>query len=312
MRPRDQHDRAIHAARAFGRLSLRSRRALWGYLFIAPWILGFVAFNLYPILAVFYYGFTDYSGLKPPRFIGLANYVDLFTADQLVVKSLSNTLFYVALRVPLHMLLGFVVALLVNNRLRGIGIIRTGLYLPTIVPYVTTVALWMWLLDYDFGVFNVALRGMGLAPIRWLGSELMAKPSIVLIGLWQIGTIMMIFLAGLQDIPTQVYEAAEIDGANSMQKLFNITIPMLSPVIFFNLILDIINSFQVFTAAFIATNGGPLNSTLFYVLYLYRQSFVYLRLGYGSALAAVLFLIVLLLTLLVFRSERRWVFYERT
>ncbi len=203
------------------------------------------------------------------------------------------------------------VPLQVENLLVAGRIIRTGLYLPTIVPYVTTVALWMWLLDYDFGVFNIALRGAGLAPVKWLGSELMAKPSIVLIGLWQIGTIMMIFLAGLQDIPTHVYEAAEIDGANSMQKLFSITIPMLSPVIFFNLILDIINSVQVFTAAFIATNGGPLNATLFYVLYLYRQSFVYLRLGYGSALAAVLFIIVLVLTLLVFRSERRWVFYER-
>lgn len=304
--------RSRDPARILRARSMRARKALWGYLFIAPWIIGFLVFNLYPILAVIYYGFTDYSGLKPPQFVGLENYVEMFRYDKLAFKALGNTAFYVALRVPLHLLLGFVAALLVNHKLRGVNVIRTALYLPTIVPYVTTVVLWMWLLDYDFGVLNVVLREVGLPRINWLGSETMAKPSIILMGLWQIGAIMMIFLAGLRSIPEHLYEAADIDGATSVQKLLHITIPMLSPVIFFNLILDVINSFQVFTAAFIATNGGPLNATLFYVLYIYRQSFSYLHLGYGAAMATILFLIVMVFTALIFHSERHWVFYERT
>lgn len=292
--------------------SARRRQTFWGYVFISPWIIGFLVFNLYPIAAVFYYGLTDYSGLKPPTFAGLENYVEMFQYDQLFFKALGNTAVYVAIRVPLHILLGFVVALLVHRKLRGINLIKTGLYIPTIVPYVTSVILWMWLLDYDFGVVNAMLRSVDLPPIKWLSSEIMAKPSIVLIGLWRVGTIMMTFLAGLNDIPGHLYEAAEIDGANGMQKLFHVTIPMVSPVIFFNLVLDVINSFQVFTAALVATGGGPLNATLFYVLHVYRNSFAYLKLGYGSALATVLFIIVVIFTALLFRTERHWVSYERT
>lgn len=294
------------------RANSRTRRAAWGYLFISPWIIGFLVFNLYPILAVLYYGFTSYSGLSAPRWVGLENYVEIFTYDTLALKAMSNTVTYVLMRVPLHLGLGLLAAVLIDNKLRGINLLSTMLYLPTIVPYVTTVILWMWLLDFEYGVVNAVLRELGFSRINWLGSVNLAKPSIVIMGLWQIGVVMMIFLAGLRNIPEQLYEAAEIDGATPLSRFTSITLPLLTPVIFFNLVLDIINSFQSFAASFIATNGGPLNSTLFLVLYIYRQSFSYLRLGYGSALAAILFAIIFILTIVVMRSERKWVFYDRT
>ena len=290
---------------------LRRQRILWGYFFISPWLIGFLVFNLYPIVAVFYYSFFEYTGLRAPQFVGLENYVEMFKYDDLALKSLWNTLYYVALRVPLYMLIGFAAALLVNRKLRGIYLFRTGLYIPTVVPFAVGVIVWMWLMDTHFGIINIGLKALGLPIVNWLGSAHMALPSIVIIGLWQIGTVMMIFLAGLQSIPIHLYEAADIDGASLWQKLVYITVPMMSPVIMFNLILDVINSFQVFTAAFIATNGGPLNSTLFYALYLYRQSFQFLNLGFGMALATILFLIIMVFTLIIFRSERYWVFYER-
>lgn len=212
---------------------------------------------------------------------------------------------------PLYLVMGFAAAMLVNRKLRGIYFFRTGLYIPTVVPFAIGVLIWMWLMETNFGIINIALQAVGLPLVNWLGSTSMALPSIVIIGLWQLGTIMMISLAGLQSIPVHLYEAADIDGATGFQKLIKITIPMMSPVILFNLILDVINSFQVFTAAFIATNGGPLNSTLFYALYLYRQGFQFLNLGYGMAMATILFLIIMAFTVLIFRSERYWVFYER-
>lgn len=294
------------------RTSPKMRRAMWGYLFISPWLIGFLVFNLYPILAVLYYGFTSYSGMTTPRWVGLENYTEIFVYDSLALKAMGNTVVYVLMRVPLHLGLGLLAAVLIDNKLRGIHVLSTMLYLPTIVPYVTTVILWMWLLDFEFGVVNAVLRELGFARINWLGSVDLAKPSIVIMGLWQVGVVMMIFLAGLRNIPEQLYEAAEIDGASALHRFTSITIPLLTPVIFFNLVLDIINSFQSFAASFIATNGGPLNSTLFLVLYIYRQSFSFLRLGYGSALATILFLIILVLTVIVMRSERKWVFYDRT
>lgn len=292
-------------------LSLRGRRAIWGYLFISPWIVGFLIFNLYPIVSVFYLSFTEYTGLRPPRFVGLANYVEMFRYDRLALKSLGNTVYYVTLYVPLRLLIGFTAALLANRKLRGISVLRTGLYVPTLVPLPVSVVIWMWLMHFDFGIINIVLRAIGLPPVNWLGSTVMSKPSVVIIGLWQIGTIMMIFLAGLQSVPAHLYEAAEIDGATWLHKLVFITVPMMSPIIFFTLILNVISSFQVFTSAMIATGGGPLNSTLFYALYMYRQSFQHLHLGYGSAMATILFLIIMILTLLIFRSERYWVTYER-
>lgn len=291
-------------------LSLKSRQALWGYIFILPWLLGFLLFTAGPILAVFYLGFTEYSVFSPPSWVGLKNYSKIFADDPLFVTSLSNTLYYVALSVPGQIVLAFFVALLLNSRIRGLGIYRTIFYLPVIVPYVVTSVLFLWILDPQVGILKYFLSGVDLPSPQWFQSETWSKPGIVLLSLWYMGTYMLIFLAGLQGIPEHLYEAADLDGATARQKLFSITIPLMTPTIFFNLINGIINSFQVFTFAYIITKGGPLNSTLFYVLYIYRQAFEFFHMGYASALATILFVLVLGVTVLMFRWSRSWVFYE--
>ncbi|MCZ7574589.1 MAG: sugar ABC transporter permease [Ardenticatenaceae bacterium] len=291
-------------------LSLKSRQALWGYIFILPWLLGFLLFTAGPILAVFYLGFTEYSVFSPPSWVGLKNYSKIFADDPLFVTSLGNTLYYVALSVPGQIVLAFFVALLLNSRIRGLGIYRTIFYLPVIVPYVVTSVLFLWILDPQVGILKYFLSGVDLPSPQWFQSETWSKPGIVLLSLWYMGTYMLIFLAGLQGIPEHLYEAADLDGATARQKLFSITIPLMTPTIFFNLINGIINSFQVFTFAYIITKGGPLNSTLFYVLYIYRQAFEFFHMGYASALATILFVLVLGVTVLMFRWSRSWVFYE--
>lgn len=303
----DELARSTHVS---GRLSLKQRQAIWGYLFVLPWLLGFLMFIAGPILSVFYLGFTEYSVFAPPEWVGLKNYTKIVTDDPLFIKSLGNTLFYVSLSVPGQIVFAFVVALFLNSRIRGLAIYRTIYYLPVIVPYVVTSVLFLWILDPQVGILKYVLDSVGLPSPRWFQSETWSKPGIVLLSLWYMGTYMLIFLAGLQGIPEHLYEAADLDGARPLQKLFSITIPLMTPTIFFNLIIGIINSFQVFTFAYIITKGGPLNSTLFYVLYIYRQAFEFFQMGYAAALATILFLVVLGVTLLVFRWSRSWVFYE--
>jgi multiple sugar transport system permease protein len=298
------------ARRRYG-LTPRLREYVWGYFFIAPWIIGFLAFSLIPIAAVFYFSATQYSALSSPIFTGSANYEKLFLHDQYFYKSLINTVVYVAVRVPLHITFGFALAVALNAPLRGVRLLRTACYMPTIVPSVANAVLWMWILESQVGILNYVLKAVGLPTTNWLGTVTWAKPSLIVMSLWQVGSIMTIFLAGLQGIPAQLYEAAEIDGAGRWRKLFNITIPMMTPTILFNVILDIIGSFQVFTAAFIVTDGGPLNSTLFYVLYVYKNAFRYFDMGYASTLSVVLFILVAVLTAAVFRSSSSWVHYER-
>lgn len=292
------------------RLTLKQRQTIWGYIFVSPWILGFLIFTAGPILSVFYLGFTEYSVFAPPEWVGLKNYVEIFTDDHLFFKSLGNTAYYVALAVPGQIFLAFIVALLLNTRIRGLSIYRTIYYLPVIVPYVVSSVLFMWILDSQVGILKYVLSSGGLPSPRWFQSETWSKPGVVVLSLWYMGTYMLIFLAGLQGIPEHLYEAAELDGAGPFQKLFSVTIPLMTPTIFFNLIIGLINSFQVFTFAYIITKGGPLNSTLFYVLYIYRQAFEFFQMGYASALATILFIVVLVVTILVFRSSRSWVFYE--
>lgn len=292
-------------------LTPRRREHLWGYFFIAPWIVGFLAFSLIPIIAVFYFSTTQYSALSSPIFTGTANYEKLFLRDQYFSKSLVNTFVYVAVRVPLHITIGFALAVALNAPLRGVRLLRTAFYMPTIVPAVANSVLWMWILESQVGILNYVLKAAGLPTTNWLGTVTWAKPSLIVMSLWQVGSIMTIFLAGLQGIPAQLYEAAEIDGAGRWRKLVNITIPMMTPTILFNVILDIIGSFQVFAAAFIITDGGPLNSTLFYVLYVYKNAFRYFDMGYASTLSVVLFILIAVMTAIVFRSSSSWVHYER-
>ncbi|MGH2531748.1 MAG: carbohydrate ABC transporter permease [Thermomicrobiales bacterium] len=302
-------DRARPAARP--RISLARREVLWGYAFILPWIVGFVVFWAGPLLAAFYYSFTDYPILSEPTWVGLDNYRAIFTEDAKFTKSVFNTVFYVAVRVPLHLALAFMLALLLNRAFRGVGLFRTLLYLPSVVPLVALAVAWRILLDPRIGYVNYVADRLGLPEVNWLTSTDWIKPVIVGISLWQVGVPMVVFLAGLGGVPGQLYEAAAIDGATAWQKLLHVTIPMLTPVILFNVVIDGINSFQVFGYAFIVSGGGPNDASLFYVLYIYRQAFEFFQMGYASALAVLLFFVILGFTILLLRSSKQWVHYER-
>jgi len=286
------------------------REALWGYFFVSPFIIGFALFSAFPILAVLYLGFTEYSVFEAPKWVGLKNYIKIFTDDRLFWTTLWNTTYYVLLAVPGQMLLGFGAALLLNQKVRWLTFWRSAFYLPVVVPYIVSSILFVWILEPQVGVLKFALDQVGIPSPQWLQSEVWAKPAIVLLSLWHMGSYMLIFLAGLQGIPEHLYEAADLDGAGPLTKLRHVTIPMLTPTILFNLVVGIINSFQVFTFAYVMTKGGPLNSTLFYVYYIYQRAFQFFETGYASALATILFVVVLLVTLAIFKWSNRWVYYE--
>lgn len=285
------------------------RRTIVGYIFIAPFILGFIIWFLIPALTSLWMAFQDWNMIKPPTFIALGNFRDLFK-DKLFWQSLKVTTIYTAISVPLTMVLAFLLALLMNTKVRGITVFRTIYYMPGIVPAVANAVLWAWILNSEFGLLNAFLHFLGLPKILWLQDPEWALPALILMSLWSLGGPMVTYLAGLQGIPNEFYEAAEIDGAGGWAKLRHVTIPLMSPVIFFTLIMGIIGTFQVFTAGYLITNGGPQNATLFYVLYLYRNAFQYLRMGYAAALAWVLALIIMGLTVFVFRGLGGRVYYE--
>jgi len=272
-------------------------------------LVGFLLLTAGPIVASILLSFCEYDVLHPVRWAGLDNYRAL-PRDPLFWKSLGNTLFMV-LGVPLGMAVSLGVAMLLNARVKGMAFYRTIYYLPAIVPAVASSILWIWVLNPQFGLVNVALQRLfGITGPQWLQSELWSKPSILLMGLWGAGAGMIIWLAGLKGIPETLYEAAEIDGAGGWAAFRHVTIPMLSPYIFFNLIMGVIGTFQIFTQAYIMTGGGPVDSTLFYVYYLFNNAFRYFKMGYASALAWILFVIILALTLLQLRLGKRWVYYE--
>jgi multiple sugar transport system permease protein len=251
----------------------------------------------------------DWNLISPPRFVGLAN-LRKMPSDPLFWQALKVTTNFTLISVPLGLVLGFLLALLMNTKVNGITFFRTVYYLPTIVPAVANAVLWAWIFNTEFGLANVALRAVGLDKIKWLQEPEWALPALIIMSLWAFGGSMVIYLAGLQGIPEVFYEAAKIDGAGRWAQLRHITIPLMSPVIFFNLIIGIIGSFQVFTAGRLITNGGPQNATLFYVLYLYRSGFESLQMGYAAALSWVLFLIIMALTLFVFKYIGARVYYE--
>lgn len=285
------------------------RKNIKGYLFISPWLVGFGVFSLYAIGSAVYYSFTKYSVFSPPRWIGLANYRTMFTDDPLVGTSLYNTVYYSILAIVLGITVAFLLATLLNQKVRGLSLFRAMFYVPSITPVVASSVLWIWILT-QHGLLNVFLDYLGIRGPAWLANPTWSKFSLVLMSVWAMGGTMIIFLAGLQGVPRQLYEAAELDGAGIWRKLRHVTIPMMTPVILFNLIMGIIGSFQVFTQAFIMTGGGPGDSTLFYVLYLYQNAFSYYKMGYSSALAIILFIIILTLSLIVFSTSKKWVHYE--
>jgi len=290
-------------------MAQREELAFW--LFISPWLIGFIVFSAGPIVASMGISLTEYSILQPPTFIGLENYRQLFN-DELFYKAVFNTIYYVGVSVPLGVTLAFLMAIALNQKLRGQTWFRTIFYLPSVVSGIAVALLWGWLLNPDFGLINYLLSLVGIQGPKWLYSTTWAMPSIILMSLWGVGGSMVVFLAGLQGIPEHLYEAAELDGAGEWGKFWNVTVPMISPVIFFNMIVTIIFAFQIFDQVYIMTNGrgGPANATLVYVLYLYRQGFEYFKMGYASALALILFLIVLGITVFQFGVARRWVYYE--
>lgn len=291
-------------------LRLFTRRNLIGYAFVGPWLIGFLIFTFIPFIASFGLSLTRWDLVNPPEFIGLDHFVNMIGEDKLFRTSLWNTIYYSLISVPGRQIIAMILALILNQKLKGMAIYRTLFYIPAITPAVASSFLWMQLFNPRIGMINNVLSWFGITGPNWLYSMTWSMPALIIMSFWGCGATMIIYLAGLQGVPEHLYEAAEVDGANAWYKFWNITLPMITPTIFFNLIMGIIGSFQVFTAAFIMTGGGPANSTLFYTLYLFRKAFYDFRMGYASSLAWVMFLIVLTLTLFQLWFSKRWVYYE--
>jgi multiple sugar transport system permease protein len=297
---------AVRARRA----PLLKQRGFWGLVFISPWLLGFLLFTAGPMLASLYLSFCKYD-LHTLEWVGTKNYQVLLTRDPLFWKSLTNTAIYVLFSVPLGLTGSLMIALLLNQAVRGIALFRTMFYLPSLVPAVASALVWAWVFHPDAGLLNYGLSLLGVEGPQWLQDPKTALASLIIMSLWGIGGgRMIIFLAGLQGISDELYEAASLDGAKGWSVFRHITLPMLSPTIFFNLVLGIIGSFQVFTTAYVMTGGGPNNATLMYVLYLYNNAFRFFKMGKASAMAWILFVILLVFTVIQFRNASRWVYYE--
>jgi multiple sugar transport system permease protein len=285
----------------------REERAF--YLFVSLWIIGFLLFDAGPILASLLISFTNWSALSDPAWIGARNYQKMF-GDALFYKALWNSLYFGFGSVGLGMIGAFLLALLLNQKVAGMSFFRTVFYLPSVVSGIAVAILWIMILHQDFGLINSALAWFGIEGPGWLVQPEWAMPALIMMSLWGVGGSMVIYLAGLQSVPTHLYEAAQIDGAGSWGKFWNVTVPMMSPVIFYNLIVGFIASIQGFVLVLIMTNGGPANATLVYGLYLYRQAFQFFDMGYASALAWVLLVVIMAITAAQFFAAKYWVFYE--
>lgn len=288
---------------------LERREIVLGLLFASPWIIGLFAFTLYPILSSFYYSFTRYDLLRPPAFIGLDNYSFLLTSDEDFRVVAYNTIWWVIFSTPLGVLSAFLMALLLNTNIIARSFFRAVFFFPSIVPVVVSAFVWLFLLNIQYGAVNATLQYIGLPVVPFLSNPKLIKPTLVLIHMWAQGGAMVIFLATLQDVPRTLYEAAIVDGASALRRLWHVTIPMVSPVILFNLVLSFIAGFQYFTLPWLLTQGGPAQATEFYSLFLYRNAFIYLRMGKASALAWLLFAIIILFTGILFRVTGRFVYY---
>jgi multiple sugar transport system permease protein len=299
------------------RRSRRLRRNLQGYLFISPWLLGFFIWVLGPMVASLIISLTEWDILTPAKFVGLTNYARMLGIGRKPGEpqvyfdvALLNTAYITLIGVPLQVIAALLLAQLLNYRGHGVNLFRTIYYLPVITPAVASALIWIWIFNPEFGLANVVLRALSLPEQTWFRDPTLSKPLFILMGLWSIGGRMVIFLGGLQSVPDSLYDAAKVDGAGAIRRFLSVTLPMISPTIFFVICTSIIESFQTFTGAFIITGGGPVRSTLFYVLYIYRNAFEYLRMGFGCALAWVLFVIILAVTLAQFWLGKRWVYYE--
>jgi multiple sugar transport system permease protein len=301
----------MNASMAIGRRrGERIYQNLVGYLFIAPWLIGFAVFIAGAMIYSFGLSFFNSDMMNPPHFVGLANYQTSLFQDSLWLRALTNTAYYTFVSVPLQVILALLLAILLNARIAAQSVFRTIYYLPAVVSGVAVAILWIWLLNPDYGLINGFIGIFGLQGPAWLFSETWAMPSIILMSLWHIGGSMVIFLAGLQGVPQSLYEAARVDGANNVATFRHVTVPMITPTILFNLILGIIAAFQLFTEPFVMTGGGPNNATVTAVMHIYNRGFQQFHFGYASALAWILFAVILVFSLLVLRSSAAWVYYE--
>jgi len=291
---------------------MRRRETIEGILYLSPWIIGFILFVAGPLVASIYLSLTKYNVLRPAQFIGLNNFIYAFTKDSLFLPSIGRTLYYAFLLVPLGLIGSLIAAILLNQKLAATSVWRTLYFLPTLTPLVAAALLWRWLLSPDMGLVNYGLAKIGIEGPGWLNSTTWAIPSLVIIGLWASvgGSRMIIFLAGLQDVPAELLEAAEIDGAGTWAKFWNVTLPLVSPTIFFNLVLGIIFALRTFEVAFVATNGGPARATWFISLHIYESAFVSFDMGYAAALSWLFFIVLATITFLQFKLSGQWVFYQ--
>jgi multiple sugar transport system permease protein len=287
---------------------MMKRETRRGLLFLSPWLIGLLVFTAYPVVASFIFSFARYNGLSSPDWIGFGNYTQLFR-DPLFWRAIYNTVYLAIIGIPIAQIVSVLVALLLNTKLKLVGIFRAVYFLPSIVPVVATALLWKWFLNPEFGPLNVFLVKLGLPAPGWLTDPFWAKPALILTSIWAIGSPMVIYLAGLQNISPELYEAAQIDGAGKITSFFRITLPMLSPVILFNVVMGLINSFQVFTTIFVMTSGGPDNATLVYALSVYKNAFQFYKMGYASAMAWILLLLTALAIFLVFKFFGKWGYF---
>ncbi len=282
----------------------------WGWLFITPVVLGLSLWVAFPLILSLGTSFTQWDLITPSVFIGFKNYIDMFTFDPVFWQAVTVTLYYTLVGVSLQVVLALAAALLLNTKVKGMNFFRTMFYLPSLVPAIVTAALWMWLYNPQFGLLNILLTRLGMEPQKWVYGTRTVIPSLILMSVWGIGNIIVIFLAGLQDIPKQLLEAVEIDGGNAFHSFRHVILPLLTPTILYNVVIGIINGFQTFTQPYIMTNGGPANASLFYVLHLYRQAFMFSKMGYASAMAWFVFIATGAVSLIIFKTSKGWVFYQ--
>lgn len=299
------------AAPSRRRISPSTRNTINGLLFASPWLFGLLMFWIYPTLASAYYSFTKFNGVQSPQWIGLTNYRQLFTSDPDFSMAVYNTLYFAIVSIPLAIIFSFALAMLLNAKIRFQVVYRTIYFLPTLVPEVALALVWVYLFTPGTGLINLPFDWLGMRGPCWLTCPEWSRPTIVLLALWIIGNQVILYLAGLQDVPQDLYDAANVDGANFFHKFRNVTVPMMTPVIFFHLVTSVIGALQFFTVPYIMTGGTgfPAGSTLFYSIYLYKNAFQYFEMGYASAMAWLLFMVTLVITLIIFRTSRLWVFY---
>jgi len=286
------------------------KEALWFYICISPWLIGFLVFTLGPMLFSLYFSFTDWNMFQTPNFIGFKNYIRLFTRDRIFPKALMNTFYFAGISVPLSLFLATLLSALLNRKLKGMRWFRTIFYLPALIPAAAMSMIFLWVLAPNTGLLNQFLSVFGIKGPAWLLDASTVKPALIIMSLWSVGNNILLLLAGMQGIPHELYEASKLDGASGPQTFFKITIPMLSPILFFNLVMGVIGGLQTFTQVYIMTAGGPNNASMMMVPYLFHHAFEAYRMGYASAIAWVLFLIIVGMTLIVFKSSSMWVFYE--